>query len=130
MSVNGITGAGSVDAYSAYASTPAKTETEGKATQAASETTDSGVIYEKSAESADTAATTKTYKSNPELVAKLKADAEQRTAQLQRKRQRQAAQERTQQLSKQGVSPPSVQAASPEAAAPWSQARSAPAPTM
>ena len=82
MSVNGITGAGSVDAYSAYASTPAKTETEGKATQAASETTDSGVIYEKSAESADTAATTKTYKSNPELVAKLKADAEQRTAQL------------------------------------------------
>lgn len=81
MSVNGITGVGS-DAYGAYAST-ATTKTK----ETVAETTtanESGVVYEpsKEAESTTAATTKKTYKSDPQLVAKLKADAEARTAQL------------------------------------------------
>lgn len=78
MSVNGITGVGS-DAYGAYASTSTTSAKETVTdTTAANE---SGVVYEPSKE-AEAATTKKTYKSDPQLVAKLKADAEARTAQL------------------------------------------------
>ena len=79
MSVNGITGVSS-DAYSAYAST-----TNTKTKETAAETTtanESGVVYEPSAKTEEAATTKKTYKSDPKLIAKLKADAEARTAQL------------------------------------------------
>lgn len=78
MSVNGITNAGS-DAYSAYTAT-----SNTKAKEVVSETTtakESGVVYEPSTK-AEAASTKKTYKSDPQLIAKLKADADARTAQL------------------------------------------------
>jgi len=80
MSVNGITGAAS--AYSTYAATP-KTETTSK-TETKPETTakeNAGVVYEPSAEQA-TEKATKKYTPNAELIAKLKADADARTAQF------------------------------------------------
>ncbi len=86
MSVNGITNAAS--AYSTYAATSKQTvsksesssaETAAKSTEAtAAEAT--GVVYEPSSEA--TTATTKKYTANTELVAKLKADADARTAQF------------------------------------------------
>lgn len=78
MSVNGITGVSS-DAYSAYASTTTKTKEKAAETTATSE---SGVVYEPSTKTEDAATTKKTYKSDPQLIAKLKADADARTAQL------------------------------------------------
>ncbi len=68
MNVNGVTGA---DTYSAYNQTS-------KTTEKAAETTTtkkpaSGVVYESSASK-------KTYKTDTNMVAKLKADAEERTA--------------------------------------------------
>lgn len=83
MSVNGVTGASAVSAYDSSYTTTAKT-TESKA-EAAAETTQStttkgtdtaGAVYEPS----ETAK--KTYKPDTNLVAKLKADAEARTANL------------------------------------------------
>lgn len=82
MSVNGVTGAS--DAYSTYAAQP-KTNTEAKAETKATEkekTESAGAVYEPSKE-AQTAASKKTYKTDANLVAKLKADAEARTSQLQ-----------------------------------------------
>lgn len=79
MSVNGITGV-SNDAYGAYAST-----TNTKVKENVAETTqanESGVVYEPSTQTEDAVATKKTYKSDPQLIAKLKADADARTAQL------------------------------------------------
>lgn len=70
MNVNGVTGA---DTYSAYNTT--------KATQKAAETdatqnkkAESGVVYEKNT------STKKTYKPDTNMIAKLKSDAEERTA--------------------------------------------------
>lgn len=82
MSVNGITSA--TEAYSSYAATSTKASSSAKteapaANSAASET--SGVVYEPSAEGT-AAAAKKTYKQDANLIAKLKADAEARTAQL------------------------------------------------
>lgn len=85
MSVNGIT---NTDAYAGtyatqnYSKPATETATEAAATsaKAAGSATD-GVIYEASG-AKDTAPAKKTYKADPELVAKLKADAEARTAQL------------------------------------------------
>lgn len=75
MSVNGITGLPANDSYKNYnAEKAAKTASESTVPD---KTGTEGVVYEKS-----TAATTK-YKPNAELVAKLKADAEARTTQLQ-----------------------------------------------
>lgn len=82
MSVNGVTGAS--DAYSTYAAQP-KTNTEAKTETKATEkekTESAGAVYEPSKE-AQAAASKKTYKTDTKLVAKLKADAEARTAQLQ-----------------------------------------------
>ena len=79
MSVNGITGVSS-DAYSAYASTT-NTKTKDKVAETTT-ANESGVVYEPSTETEATATTKKTYKSDPQLIAKLKADADARTAQL------------------------------------------------
>ena len=86
MSVNGITGV--TEAYSAYSTASTKTSSASKttATTTKAETTastaeSSGVIYEPSGE-ATTASSQKTYKTDTNLVAKLKADAEARTSQL------------------------------------------------
>ncbi|MBQ9989560.1 MAG: hypothetical protein IJP31_01245 [Lachnospiraceae bacterium] len=76
MSVNGITSYGS--SYQNY-ETKAKTETEVKETTSAAG--ESGVIYEPSNKEA-VDSTKKTYTPNTELINKLKADAEERTAQL------------------------------------------------
>lgn len=83
MNVNGITDVAS--AYGVYQST---TSTSSKKPDEAKEETKSafdneGVVYEKSAEADNKAASTNKYTKNPELVAKLKADAEARTQQLQ-----------------------------------------------
>ena len=81
MSLNGIT-SGS-EAYSAYAATSAKsttattTDTEKKTNT----TTEAGVIYEPSKETA-AASTKKTYKPDTATIAKMKADADARTEQL------------------------------------------------
>lgn len=81
MSVNGIT-SGS-EAYSTYTAASAKsttaatTDTEKKTNT----TTDAGVIYEPSKETA-AASTKKTYKPDTATIAKLKADADARTEQL------------------------------------------------
>ncbi len=78
MSVNGISGYSSaVDAYSAYTQ-PAKTTATDNTTKAAEE---SGVIYEPSTET-KTDSAKKTYTPDTNLVARLKADAADRTAQL------------------------------------------------
>ena len=86
MSVNGITGV--TEAYSAYSTASTKTSSASKATATttkaettASTAESSGVIYEPSGE-ATTASSQKTYKTDTNLVAKLKADAEARTSQL------------------------------------------------
>lgn len=78
MSVNGVTNT-TTDAYGAYAANTAakKSDTTAKETTAA----DTGVVYEPS-DKKEAASTAKTYKSDPKLVAKLKADAEARTSQL------------------------------------------------
>ena len=84
MSVNGITSVGA-EVYSTYAAGTKKTND--KETTTASEstssaaTTENGAVYEPSGK-AENAATKKTYKSDPQLIAKLKADAEARTSQL------------------------------------------------
>lgn len=99
MSVNGITESTST-AYTSYTSSAKETKNaEKSAENTATGTTvaDSGVVYEKSntEKTANAASTGKTQYANPDLVAKLKADAEARTSQLQNIV--------TQMLSKQGV---------------------------
>lgn len=82
MSVNGVTSGNSVD-YNTYTNT--STGTNNAAADVKAEDTssknNSGVVYEKSEET-KTDSAKKTYKPNTELVAKLKADAEARTAQM------------------------------------------------
>ena len=76
MSVNGVTGAGST--YSTYSAAPKSTEakTESKETAAKSE----GAVYEPSKEA--NTASTKKYKPDTQMIAKLKADADARTSQM------------------------------------------------
>ncbi len=84
MSVNGVT-ANSGVSYDAYDSTNIKnTVSDGKTESAATNSGSgaaTGVVYEKSEDKKTDPAKT-TYKPNTELVAKLKADAEARTAQM------------------------------------------------
>ncbi|MBE5847496.1 MAG: hypothetical protein E7300_07420 [Lachnospiraceae bacterium] len=79
MSVNGISNV-STDQYNKYAEAAANTAPAKNAAETAA-TADTGVVYEKSPEvsSKDPA---KIYTPNTDLVAKMKADAEERTAQL------------------------------------------------
>lgn len=80
MSVNGVTGAS--DVYSTYSTTQSKsTETTTEAAKTTTAAEETGVVYEPSEEAK--AASTKKYKPDTNMVAKLKADAEARTAQLQ-----------------------------------------------
>ena len=75
MNVNGVTGA---DTYSAY-NTAAKTSEKASETESTqNKKAESGVVYEPSSSKK----TTQTYKTDTNLVAKLKADAEQRTSQF------------------------------------------------
>lgn len=78
MNVNGITNNAST--YSAQAATQASEQTTAKA-EATTNTNETGVVYEPSGATAADAAK-KTYTPNTELVNKLKADADARTAQL------------------------------------------------
>lgn len=81
MNVNGVTSG--VSAYSAYTSTAkANDETTKVSHENTNEANETGVIYEPSKDAQNTSGAKKTYTPNPELVNKLKADAEARTAQL------------------------------------------------
>ena len=77
MNVNGVTSTQA--AYSSYTST-AKETTAAETTTSTNTTNDTGVVYEHSAETTDSAK--KIYTPNTNLVNQLKADAEARTAQL------------------------------------------------
>ena len=81
MSVNGVTGTS--DVYGAYSTTAQSKSTETKAETASEAKTSeaAGVVYEPSAEAKT--ASTKKYTPDTNMIAKLKADAEARTAQLQ-----------------------------------------------
>ena len=87
MSVNGITNAAS--AYSTYAATskPAASKAENTSAETTAQKAETsaaeanGVVYEPSAE-ATNGTTTKKYKPDAELIAKLKADSDARTAQF------------------------------------------------
>ena len=76
MSVNGITAYST--AYSNYETKAKKAEEKKETTN----TVESGVVYEPTSATEDTATTKKVYKQDTALVNKLKADAEARTAQL------------------------------------------------
>lgn len=81
MNVNGVTSG--VSAYSAYTSKATANEETTKVSQEnTNEANETGVIYEPSKEAQEASGTTKKYTTNTELVNKLKADAEARTAQL------------------------------------------------
>lgn len=87
MSVNGVTDSVSSN-YSGYTnysqSTETKTAEKTAADTAASEKVDTGVVYEASKDAATASTSTKKIsKADPALVAKLKADADQRAQQLQ-----------------------------------------------
>lgn len=81
MNVNGVT---STDAYAAsYTATESTKKTSSTtATASTSNAASTGVVYEPSSAQTTTASKTQVNKAAPELVAKLKADAEARTAQL------------------------------------------------
>ncbi len=82
MSVNGVTSTQAAAAYS-YSALENKAAEDTKNTEAAEkEKEDSGVIYEPSTEAQAAASTKKTYTPDTNLINKLKADAEARTAQL------------------------------------------------
>lgn len=83
MNVNGVTGTDAASAYSAYNTTtkPAEKAAESAAVENVDKKEESGVVYEPSA-SAGTEKTTKTYKPDTNMIAKLKADADARTAQF------------------------------------------------
>lgn len=80
MSVNGITGTS--DVYSAYstAAQTARTEAKAESTSETKASESAGVVYEPSAEAK--AVSTKKYTPDANMIAKLKADANARTAQL------------------------------------------------
>ena len=81
MNVNGVTGVDAASAYSAYNTTTKAAEKAAEATSVEStgKKEESGVVYEPSASTEKAA---KTYKPDTNLIAKLKADADARTAQF------------------------------------------------
>lgn len=82
MSVNGVTGA--TDTYSAYASTSGTKSTESQKETTTTTTESAGAVYEPSKETTEAVKTTsKKYKPDAKLIAKMKADADAKTAQLQ-----------------------------------------------
>ena len=81
MNVNGITGTDAASAYSSYNTTPKAADTTAKTDAATNTQKENGVVYEPST-SKETEATAKTYRQDTALIAKLKADADARTAQF------------------------------------------------
>ena len=79
MSVNGVTGAGSAYSTSAATSKTREAKTDAKETTTAQSS--GGAVYESSKDTS--AASTKKYKPDTQMIAKLKADADARTSQLQ-----------------------------------------------
>lgn len=79
MSVNGITGA--TDVYSSYSASYKKSaDTKAETSAETTSTEESGVVYEPSSEAQ--AISKKTYTPDTALIARLKADADARTAQF------------------------------------------------
>ncbi|MFI3200766.1 MAG: hypothetical protein R3Y54_04450 [Eubacteriales bacterium] len=76
MSVNGITSNTYTDTYSNYQQSTSTQETTSTETTAATTTTEVGAVYEPSQ------AATQTYVPDENLIAKLKADADEKTSQL------------------------------------------------
>lgn len=81
MSVKGVTN--STSTYDAYQTSQTSATAAKEQTTAASAENESGVVYEQSKDAAATSSTQKTYTQNTELVAKLKADQQNRQQQLQ-----------------------------------------------
>ncbi len=83
MNVNGVTGVDAANAYSAYNTTTkaAEKEAETKAVESTDKKEEVGAVYEPSVPT-ETDKTAKTYKPDTNLIAKLKADADARTAQF------------------------------------------------
>ena len=79
MNVNGVTSV--VSAYSAYTSDAKANKETTNVSKKDDEAVESGVVYEKSSEASE-GTVKKTYTPNTELINKLKADTEARTAQL------------------------------------------------
>ncbi len=79
MNVNGVTS--TQNAYSSY-TTAARESTAAETTQNTTSAEKTGVVYEPSKETGTTDSARKIYKPNANLVNKLKADAEARTAQM------------------------------------------------
>lgn len=79
MNVNGVTG---VDAYSAYQAGAAYVKKEDPAKKAESDNSVAAVYEPSSDQEAVSESSKKAYAPNEELIAKMKADVEQRTAQL------------------------------------------------
>ncbi|MBR5598015.1 MAG: hypothetical protein IKW30_11480 [Lachnospiraceae bacterium] len=79
MSVNGITNYGTTYNSTSYETKAKSVSEKSEKTEA---TVESGVVYEPSTSTGTAASTKKTYKQNPELINKLKAETEARTAQL------------------------------------------------
>lgn len=80
MNVNGVTGFDAASAYSTYNTTAKAAENTATTDSTTGKQAENGVVYEPS--SKETQTTAKTYKPNPELVAKLKAEVDARTSQL------------------------------------------------
>ncbi len=80
MAINSVSNAAGSVQTPAYNSTPKKTDTAEKNTGTSTKN-ETAAVYEKSSDK-QTSASTVTKKPNTALVAKMKADAEQRTAQL------------------------------------------------
>lgn len=81
MSVNGITSATQTTAAYNYTAAENTKVAEKETTKTENTAAETGVVYERSA-AASTASTKKTYKPDTNLINKLKADADARTAQL------------------------------------------------
>lgn len=84
MDVKGITGIGAYQAYSASYSAMSEKKPSTETAPETTKTENQGVVYERSSTDAEIKAkeNKKTYKANPDLVAKMKADAEARTSEL------------------------------------------------
>lgn len=83
MSVNGVTSSQVTSAYSYSTPESVKADTTAKeTTKAESSSADKGVVYEQSSAKDTAAAVKKTYTPDTNLINKMKADADARTAQL------------------------------------------------
>lgn len=78
MNVNGITSAQATSAYQNYATSSKKTSEDTAVKTESNSINESGVVYERSTETASV----KKYKPDTAMIQKLKADADARTAQL------------------------------------------------